>query len=1168
MKVPTQLKTSDKGVFATRKSMQRITSIAFQVLILWAFIFSNSVNLFGQAEKIQKPVFKFQHVNRELGNNQVFTIFQDRSGFFWIGTLGGLHRIKGDDYDLFVTSKDTTSLPDSRVEKLFEDKHGNLWIGTHDGLARYNPDKNNFIRFDTDHALVDPLDPNTYRVKEIIEDEEGTLWVASQRTGLSFFDEVTQSFVPFFSKATGNPLGTTNLTAICPDKNGILWIGTLNDGLINLNTKTKAVTHFRHDPNDPNSIAGDFIASIAIDKKNNVWIGTNFWGVDRMVTEGPATTFVHYKHNSKAAHTLGNNDVRMLFVDSQGNVWSCNENGGLNLYSPQHDVFFCYLPNPLDPFSISSNSYWSIAEDRQGRLWLGSSLSGIDVIDKNVAKFSHYYKSSLSGASISNDIVRGFYEDHDGKLWIATDGGGLNLFDRANNTFEAFLHDASNSTSITSNAVLTICEANGKVWVGTWQGGINILDTKKRAFLSFETENQNLRSVFKLIKDSHGNVWASTYGGGITKIDPKTKSIRTYLHNPMDTFSISSNITPVIIEDSDGNIWIGTQDRGVNLMKAKDIEKGVFHRFTLNSNDTLGLQSNLINDIFEDSKKNIWIATSSGLSQYIKAEKKFRTVSTQHGLPTEQIKSIIEDDKGFLWIGTSKGISKYNTADGSFVNYDKRDGLQNGEFSRYGVYKTRQGELLFGGTHGFNAFMPESIRRDDYIPPVYITGLRIFNKPVVVGDEDSILPKQISQLQEITLPSEYSVFTLDFIALNSMVPDKNQFAYRLEGLEKNWNFVGNQRTATYTNLDPGVYFFHVKASNNEGAWPADGKVLKIIVTPPVWKTWWFRTSLIISFIISVYLVIYSRVRQLRKKNIELEARVNDRTSQLRGLIRELQEKQGEIASTNEELTSTLEDLVEQKSKVESINDELKSAHEELLSINNQLDERVHERTLKLLKANQELDRFVYSASHDLSAPLKSILGLIQLTRLENKNEALTNHLEHMQKSVLKLEGVINSLTQFSRNMGHALLKQGIIFDEIVEEVLDELKYPFHADKVKIIKHYKDSDYITSDYLRLKIILSNLISNALKYKNANHAQSIVEITYERRGDVDFIQIRDNGIGITKENQVKVFDMFFRATLQSTGSGLGLYIVKETVEKLGGTISVDSVPGNYTAFTVNL
>jgi ligand-binding sensor domain-containing protein/signal transduction histidine kinase len=1168
MKVPIQIRTSNKGAFDALKSIRRITLAPFDVLILCAFLFSYPVNLFGQEENIQKPVFKFQHVNRELGNNQVFTIFQDRSGFFWIGTLGGLHRIKGDDYDLFVTAKDTTSIPDSRVEKLFEDKHGNLWIGTHDGLARYNPDKNNFTRFDTHHALVDPVDPNTYRIKEITEDDNGTLWVACQRSGLLFFNEETQSFVSFFSKDTGNPLGTTNLTAIFPDKNGILWIGTLNDGLKKLNIKTKEVTHFRHDPNNPNSIAGNYIASIVIDKNNNLWVGTNFWGVDRMVKENSIMKFVHYKHNPRDANTLGNNDVRMLFVDSQNNVWSCNENGGLNLYSAQYDKFFCYLPNPLDPFSISSNSYWSIYEDQQERLWLGSSLSGIDVIDKNLAKFNHYYKTSLSGASMSNDIVRGFYEDTDGNLWIATDGGGLNFFDRKNNTFKAYQYDATNPTSITSNAVLTICEVNGELWVGTWQGGINVMDTRKKTFRSIETDNENLRSIFNLIKDSKGNVWASTYGGGITHFDPRTKSIRTYLNNPSDTTSISSNITPVIIEDSDGNIWIGTQDSGVNVMKADDIEKGVFQRYTLNSNDTLGLQSKLINDIFEDSRKNIWIATSAGLSKFIRTRNAFKTYSTQHGLPTEQIKSIIEDDKGFLWIGTTKGISKFNPDKESFINYDKSDGLQNGEFSRYGVYKTRQGELLFGGTHGFNAFRPESIRRNGSIPPVYITGLRIFNKPVVIGDEDSMLPKHISQLREITLSYEYSVFTLDFIALNSMVPDKNQYAYRLEGLEKNWNFVGNQSTATYTNLDPGVYFFHVKASNNEGVWPDTAKVIKITITPPLWKTWWFRTLLILSFIVSVYLVIFSRVRQLREKNIELEARVNDRTSQLRGLIRELQEKQDEIATTNEELTSTLEDLVEQKNKVEVINNELKSAHEELLSINNQLDERVHERTLKLLKSNQELDRFVYSASHDLSAPLKSILGLIQLTRLENKNEALTDHLEHMQKSVVKLEGVINSLTQFSRNMGHALIKQGIVFDEIVEEVLDELKYPFHADKVKIIKHYNDLDYITSDYLRLKIILSNLISNALKYKNLNNGRSIVEITYEKRGDHDFIQIRDNGIGITKENQLKVFDMFFRATLQSTGSGLGLYIVKETVEKLGGTITVDSVPGNYTAFTVNL
>lgn len=1167
MKVLGQSSTSIEDVFYALKSIRIILTMPFQVRILVVFIFISNL-LLAQVNKTQKPTLRFQHVDRELSNNQVFTIFQDRSGFFWIGTLGGLHRIKGDDYDLFVTSKDTTTIPDSRVEKLFQDKHGNLWIGTHDGICQYNPDKNNFRRFETHHELVDPSTPNTNRIREIIEDQEGTLWISSERTGLSYFDEANQTFVPFFSKVSGNLLGTTKLSAICPDKNNILWIGTLDDGIKKINTQTREVIHFRHNPKDASSLAGNYIASIVIDKNDNVWIGTNFWGVDRMVDDGSSGKFIHYKHNPKNSNTLGNNDVRMMFVDSQNNLWSCNENGGLNLYNAKDDDFFCYMPDPLDPFSIFSNSYWSIYEDRQGRLWLGSSLNGIDVIDKNLSKFEHYYKSSIGGRSINNDIVRGFYEDMDENWWIATDGGGLNFFDCTNNTFQVYQNDSSNPNSIQSNAVLTICELNEELWIGTWQGGINVLDAKRKAFRKIEPDNENLRSIFNLIKDSKGNIWASTYGGGVTKIDVKAKTVRTYLNNPTNPTSLSSNITPVIIEDSEGNIWVGTQDSGVNLMKAGDIEKGVFQHYTLNANDTMGLQSKLINDIFEDSKGNIWIATASGLSRYIKEKNTFKTYSTQHGLPTEQIKSIIEDDKGFLWIGTTKGISKYNPQKESFLNFDKSDGLQSGEFSRYAVYKTRRGELLFGGTHGFNAFMPDSIRRNDFIPPVFITGLRVFNQPVAVGGEDSILPKHIMQLDQITLPYEYSVFTLEFIAAGHMIANKNQYAYRLEGLEKNWNFVGNQRAATYTNLDPGEYLFHVKASNDEGTWDQDGRVLKIIIPPPFWKTWWFRTLLIISFIISVYLVIYSRVRQLRKKNIELEARVNDRTSQLRGLIRELQEKQHEIATTNEELTSTLEDLVEQKSKVETINNELKSAHEELLTINNQLDERVHERTLKLLKANQELDRFVYSASHDLSAPLKSILGLIQLTRLENKDEELSNHLEHMQKSVLKLEGVINSLTQFSRNMGHALIKQEIIFDDLIEEVLDELKYPFHADKVKIIKRYNNSDYINSDYLRLKIILSNLISNALKYKNSKISQSVVEIVFEQNGSAYLMQIRDNGIGISKENQAKVFDMFFRATLQSTGSGLGLYIVKETVEKLGGTITLDSVLGSHTAFIVTL
>lgn len=1131
------------------------------LLVLVYFIHGNVPQAFGQDTEIRKPRFKFQHVARELSNNQVFTIFQDRYGFFWIGTLGGLHRYRGEEYDLFVSSQAANSIPDSRVEKVYEDSKGNLWIGTHNGLSRYNAEMNNFVRYETEHEFVDPLDPNTNRIREIIEDSNGRLWVASQRTGLSFYDQNKDQFFPYVT-TNGNPLATTNLSAICPDGNGTLWIGTMDDGVKRLDTKTGNVIHYRHNPHDAKSLGSNHVSGIAVDQQHTVWVATNSTGVDRLVGNDSSATFIHYRNDPSKAHSLANNDVRMIFVDSGNNVWSCNENGGLNLYSREHDLFFSYMPEPTDQFSIYSNSYWCIYEDQQKRLWLGSSLNGIDLIDRNLTTFNHFYKTGSNASSISNDIVRGFYEDSGGNWWIATDGGGLNVYERAENSFKVFRYDKNDSRSIRSDAVLTICEVDGELWVGTWQGGINILDRARKHFRQLEPGNTKLRNIFKIVNGRDGDVWISTYNGGITRYNTKTKTFETFLNNPRDTTSIGSNIVPVIIQDSKGNIWVGTQDNGVNLLKAENIENGKFDRFSFPSGDSLTLSSKLINDIYEDSRGTIWVATSSGLSKFLNEKTGFKTYSIQHGLASEHIKSIIEDNHGNLWLGTTKGLSKFGRQKESFINYDNSDGLQGGEFSRYGAYKTSDGQLLFGGTHGFNAFIPDSIKRNNYIPKVFLTGLRVFNKPVVVG-EGSALPKQIMQLDEITLPYNYSVFTLEFMAINHLLPEKISYAYKLEGFEENWNIVNNQHSATYTNLDPRTYYFHVKASNKDGVWSNEAKVLKIIITPPFWKTWWFRSAIIALFAVSFYMVVTFRLRQLRRKNTQLENRVSDRTAQLRGLIQELQLKQNEIATTNEKLQATLEDLVQQKSKVESINNELKSAHEELLTINNQLDERVHERTVKLLKANQELDRFVYSASHDLSAPLKSILGLIQLTRLENKNEALSNHLEHMQKSVLKLEGVINSLTQFSRNMGHALMQQEIVFDEMIEEVLDELKYPFHADKVKIIKNYGAQDVLTSDYLRLKIILSNLISNALKYRNVN-VQSHVEITFRKNGDKHRIQIQDNGIGISSENQARIFEMFYRGTQQSNGSGLGLYIVKETVEKLGGSITVESEPGSFTRF----
>jgi ligand-binding sensor domain-containing protein/signal transduction histidine kinase len=978
-----------------------------------------------------------------------------------------------------------------------------------------------------------------------VEDKDGRVWIASERAGLLHLDEKKNVFVSFFNDKDGGKLEDTPVISLCPDKGNRLWVGT-TIGLFDLDTKTGAALLYTHDAENSNSIAGNYVEDIIVDRNENLWIATHENGLDKLVNRnGENKTFVHYRSRLDDIHSLTNNDVTTVYEDSAGKIWVCNENGGLHLYNPANDNFFRFVPDPADPFSVSNISVKVIFEDRQGRLWVGSNLEGIDVVDKYEFRFDHYYQTN-DFQSINNNIVRSFLEDDDGNVWIATDGGGLNLFNRPLNKFEAFKHDPHNPQSLNSNAVLTLCnDKDGKMWIGTWRGGINIFDYKKRTFSSFAPDLYQISKVFYIKRDRHDNMWIGTQSGGISKYDWATKKISTFTNKPHDSKSLGDNEVPIIFEDSEGQIWLGTEFNGLN--RVVQAASGVtFERFTHVVNDTMSIPNSRVNHIYEDSKKNLWIATEGGLSRFLKETGYFKNYSIHDGLESDHIKSIVEDDHGVLWLGTSKGISRFDPVKETFRNYTYNDGLQRGEFSRYSVYKTKKGELLFGGTNGFNIFHPDSINDNPFAPPVYITGLRIFNKPVQIGDNNSPLSQHISETTELTLSYKESVFSFDFVGLNFTHPHMNQYAYKMEGFEKDWNYVGSQRTATYTSLDPGEYTFRVKASNNDGLWNEEGTSLRIIITPPFWRTAWFLTLVVIVLCGLLYSAVYYRVRRLHEINLELEDKVSERTSQLKGLITELQEK---------------------KTEIEESNSALKKTHKELESINDQLDKRVYERTAKLVNANQQLDRFVYSASHDLSAPLKSILGLINLLKLENHSTALLQHLKFMENSVVKLEVVIDHLTNFSRNQSPVTNSQ-FSFSSIVDEVLDDLKYFSNEKNLKIQKCYKETDALTSDFLRIKIILANLISNAIKYRDSSKAENLIRIKFKRNGSASIIEVEDNGIGIPDEYQEKIFDMFFRATTKSEGSGLGLFIVKDIVEKLHGKISITSQPDGTTNFTIVL
>lgn len=1120
-------------------------SLSKNLLLLLLFFVFPLCPITGNAQQTAavKPRFRFQHLNINLNNNRVESVIQDSYGYVWIGTLGGLHRYDGINMFFYLSSDDSLSVSGNRAGVLFEDSRGRLWIGSENGVCRYNREMDAFIRYRVEGDNFPATGRVANRIRAILEDDNGRIWCGSERMGLLYLDEAKGLIVPYF--ASEDHVLRNGVISLHAGEENMLWIGTQDNGLFRLDTKTGEFVQYRHNPDDPHSLAGNYIEDLMIDRKGNVWVATMEHGLDRLSLKDGNNKFIHYTHSVNDPNSLANNDVTTIHEDSHGNIWVCNENGGLHLYNERGDNFFHYVPDPSDPFSMSNISVKAIYEDRQGRLWIGSNLEGIDVIDKYFFRFDHYYQSG-EFKSINNNIIRNFLEDEQGNLWIATDGGGLNYFDRSRNDFRFFRHDPLDKKSIQSNAVIALCADNdGRLWTGTWRGGVNIFDERNGTFSQLAPENYDIKKVFNLMKDSRGNIWIGTQSGGLSRYDWKEKKITTYKNDLSDPKSIADNDVLVVFEDSRKRIWIGTEFSGLNLAEYNEKGAVAFKRFAHVPNNPASLANDCVNHIFEDSKGDLWIATEGGLSKF-RNEGIFKNYTIKDGLPSNHIKSIAEDDKGFLWLGTAAGLSRFHPVEETFRNYTHNDGLQHGEFSRYCVYKTRKGELIFGGTNGFNIFHPDSIKDNPYLPEVYITGLKIFNIPVKIGAKDSPLSKHISATSEITLSHKQSVFSFDFIALNYTHPHMNQYAFKMEGFEDEWNYVGNQRTATYTSLDPGEYVFRVIASNNDGIWNEAGRSIKVIITPPFWQTTLFKISLALVLFGMVYFVVQYRLRRLNRLNTELEEKVSERTFQLKKLVNDLQDKQKEV---------------------ENANDELRKTHRQLELINSQLDRRVQERTFRLVKANQQLDRFVYSASHDLSAPLKSILGLINIAKMESQGDPLLIHLSHIEKSVLKLEMVIRHLTQFSRNMS-AVTNSEFLFGDVVDEVLNDLRYYSSSENMNIIKNYCGNETMVSDFLRLKIVLTNLVTNAIKYRDKEKPENFIRISLIQDELCDRIEIEDNGIGIEREHQEKIFDMFFRGTTTSEGSGLGLFIVKDIIEKVEGQIEVQSEPGVLTTFRVIL
>ncbi len=862
----------------------------YMPVIVWSIaLILSTAQSYSQTGEIQ---FERISIESGLSESSVLCIYQDSKGFLWFGTYAGLNRYDGYTFKVYKNDPENPfSLSNNNIEAIIEDHLGTLWVGTESGLNRFDRGEEKFI-----HYKNNPNDSNslsTNYIRSIYEDRSGTLWVGTQGGGLNQFDRINQKFIRYINDPN-NPksLNQNNVVSILEDRHGRLWIGT--DGGLNYFDRNKGeFIHYKNDPHDPHSISNNSIGKIYEDRAGNLWIGTWLGGLN--LFDPQKNLFVRYQNNPNDPNSLSNNHARSIYEDHNGNLWIGTGGGGLNRFVGGSKVgekgrFVHYKNNPQDPASLSSNSVLSIFEDRFGILWIGTSFKGINKYDPGKRQFMLYKNSLRDPNSLSANAVDAIYEDSKEIIWIGTNGGGLNRFDRKKNQFIHFVNYPRNPRSLSNDVVRSICEDRyHRLWVGT-DNGLNRFDPFQNNFIIYRPNPTDSNSisysvVFSLYKDRAENIWAGTTRG-LNRFDDKKEKFFRYINDKNNLNSLINDFIWTIYEDTSDIFWIGTNLGGLHRF---DPEKETFFHYQSNSQNPFSISDNKVICLHEDRNGMIWLGTSNGLNKFDRNTGTFHRYYERDGLPDNSIQGMLEDDHGNLWIGTNHGLSKFDPRTIKFKNYYESYGLQSNEFGTNACCKLKSGEMVFGGVNGFNIFHPDSIHADTSRPSVVITDFQIFNKPVPIGegvDGRTILQRSISECDEIHLSYKENVFSFEFAGLHYVSPKGNLYAYIMEGFDKEWNYTdANRRFVTYTNLPGGTYTFRVKASNNQGTWNEEGTSIRIIITPPFWKTMWFYGLLLVVIGGMVYWIFQWRMqaRDLAAKR-RMEAALTKERNLLRTII--------------------------------------------------------------------------------------------------------------------------------------------------------------------------------------------------------------------------------------------------------------------------------------------
>lgn len=858
-------------------------------LVLFCFIPADSF-----ADMPRRHRFTHLSVEDGLAHSTVWRVHQDRRGFLWFATAGGLNRYDGSRFELYLHDpEDPHSLSESIVVHILEDRQGDLWFGTRGrGVNRFDPTTERFQRFEED-----PEDSNSLLGQEVwaqMEDRSGNLWFGTE-AGLSRLDRETGTFTRFQHNSDDpQSLGRGIIWKLLEDHQGILWIGA-DQGLTRFDPETHLFQRYEHDPDDPRSLPHHNIEALLEDRQQRLWVGTDR-GLALLDRENDAFPLV-YQNEPNDSATLVYDDICILYESRQGDLWIGTYDGLSRMsYGETLDdsVFTQMRYNDEDRTSLSSDEILDIHEDRSGILWVAT-RGGLNRYNPHWDQFSVWTPAD----GLLGDLVNSVTQDENGVTWVAT-REGVSALDVEQGAIvarypvgEAGIPDYTVEVALPDHA--------GELWVGTDGGGLTRLAVNRRDVVQYLPDPEEPSSlvsefVYFLMEDRSLNLWVGV-ADGITRFNKMRNKSVSFRHEPEDPQSLSSGAVYNIYEDPQGDFWVATFG-GLNYLPREELETGKFVRYIRDPNRIDSLSSNNVTEVVEDSSGKIWVGTTNGLNRLDSSPGetpgRFRRFWRRDGLPHDKVVGIAEADDGSLWIATANGLSRFDPSTENFRNYDSGDGLHGNVFFLNAVHRNSEGDILMGGQGGLTIFSPEEVIDDLQPPGVRLTSFLLFNEKVLPQDRDPLspLPGPIGEISQLNLKHRHKIVGFEFAALHFSEPLKNRFAYRLDGFQERWIEVSSDRpVAHYTNLDAGTYTFRVKASNKDGVWNEDGASLEIVVAPPPWRSGWayLLYTLVAAALFFVYFRSHHRKLQQERQMVERERAINRQ-------LREIDKRKDELVA--------------------------------------------------------------------------------------------------------------------------------------------------------------------------------------------------------------------------------------------------------------------------------